>query len=45
MATGTFPSELKNAIIVPLLKNVKLDHEKPEEFQTSSKSSFSFQAT
>ena len=33
MATGTFPSELKNAIIVPLLKNVKLDHENLKNFR------------
>ena len=33
IATGTFPSELKNAIIVPLLKNVKLDHENLKNFR------------
>ena len=33
MATGTFPGELKNAITVPLLKNVKLDHENLKNFR------------
>ena len=33
MATGTFPSDLKNVIIVPLLKNVKLDHENLKNFR------------
>ena len=33
MATGTFPSELKNAIIVLLLKNLKLDHENLKNFR------------
>ena len=33
MATGTFPRELKNAIIVPLLKKVKLDHKILKSFR------------
>ena len=33
MATGTFPSKLKNAIIVTLLKKVKLDHENLKNFR------------